>query len=72
MPAIQPVFLSAAQVRERYGVSFMWIERRLADHPDFPRPLYIGRRRFWKLASLEAWERKLAAQDTTRTASVSS
>lgn len=47
-----------SQLRARYGgVSHMWVERRLKDDPDFPRPLYIAKRRFWRVAELIAWER---------------
>lgn len=50
-------FISAAQLRDRFGgVSDMWIVRRLAADPDFPRPVYIGTRRFWQVQSLVAWE----------------
>ena len=53
--------ISAAKVRQRYGgVSHMWIERRLQDDTNFPRPIYIGRLRFWRLAALKAWELALA------------
>ena len=54
--------IPAAQVRARYGnVSHMWIERRLKDDSTFPRPTYIARRRYWRLADLVAWERAKAA-----------
>jgi predicted DNA-binding transcriptional regulator AlpA len=39
----------------------MWIERRLADDPDFPKPIYLGRLRYWRLADIEGWERARAA-----------
>ena len=57
-------FLSANQVRHRYGGrSHMWIERRLADpESGFPRPTKFGRLRFWKLAEIEAWERAQATK----------
>ena len=56
-------YLTAAQVRERYGgVSHMWLERRLLGDPDFPRFIKFGRLRFWDESSLEAWERRQAAQ----------
>lgn len=56
--------LRTTHVRARYGsVSHMWIERRLADDPNFPRPLYIAKRRFWRLADLINWERTLAARN---------
>jgi predicted DNA-binding transcriptional regulator AlpA len=62
-------FLTSAQVRARYGnVSFMWIERRLADDSAFPKPTKMGRLRFWKLADLEAWERTQAAKTKKSTA----
>jgi hypothetical protein len=52
------VYISTQQLRERYGgVSHMWIERRLNDDAQFPRPAYFGRRRFWSLAAIAAWER---------------
>ncbi|MFK4382517.1 hypothetical protein [Bradyrhizobium sp. USDA 223] len=55
--------IPTAQVRARYGgVSHMWVERRLKDDPDFPRPLYIAKRRFWRLGELAAWERSVAAR----------
>jgi hypothetical protein len=65
-PVVNPsddVFLQTAQLRARYGgVSHMWVERRLAGDPDFPRPTYISRRRFWRLADLVEWERLNAAR----------
>lgn len=50
-------FLSAAQVKSRYGgVSDMWIVRKLADH-SFPKPLTFGTStRYWRLAELNAWD----------------
>jgi hypothetical protein len=57
------VYLQTAQLRARYGgVSHMWVERRLAGDPDFPKPTYISKRRFWRLADLVAWERVNAAR----------
>ena len=52
-------FLPASSVWNRYGVTSMTIHRWLAD-PDlqFPRPFYLGRFRFWRIAELEAWEAK--------------
>jgi hypothetical protein len=55
--------IPTSQLRARYGgVSHMWVERRLKDDSDFPRPLYIAKRRFWRLAELAAWERSVAAR----------
>jgi hypothetical protein len=55
--------IPTAQVRARYGnCSHMWIERRLACDPTFPRPVYIAKRRFWRVADLVGWERTLATR----------
>ena len=60
MTESQDPLLPAAQVRERFGgVSDMWLHRRLQDKSGFPRPVYIGRLRFWRLSELVAWEEKL-------------
>ena len=54
-------FLSAPEVKARYGVSDMWLHRRLHDGSGFPPPdLIVRTRRFWKLSKLEAWERRKA------------
>ena len=54
-------FLTAKQVRQRYGdASDMWVWRRLRDGSDFPQPIEISGRRFWKLSALVAWERARA------------
>jgi predicted DNA-binding transcriptional regulator AlpA len=50
------VYLRTKQLRARYGCSHMWIERRLANDPTFPRPRYFGRLRHYPLSELEAWE----------------
>jgi predicted DNA-binding transcriptional regulator AlpA len=53
-------FLTAAQLRERYGnVSHMWIERRLQRDPNFPRPIKLGGSsiRLWDVEAIEAYER---------------
>jgi predicted DNA-binding transcriptional regulator AlpA len=59
----ESIFLSSRQVRQRYGGrSQMWLHRRLHDNSGFPRPVYLGRQRFWKLEDLERWEREQAAK----------
>jgi predicted DNA-binding transcriptional regulator AlpA len=51
------VYLKTRQVQLRYGgCSHMFIERRLANDPAFPRPVFMGRLRFWKLSELQKWE----------------
>lgn len=56
-------YLTSTQVRERYGQrSEMWLSRILKDDPLFPRPIFVGRFRFWSIASLSKYEREVAAQ----------
>lgn len=48
--------IQAAAVRDLCGgVSDMWLWRRLNGDPTFPRPIYIGKRRFWREADVVAW-----------------
>jgi hypothetical protein len=59
-PVVNPdkKFIGSSRLRERYNnVSHMWIVRQLANDPTFPRPVKIGRLRFWALDELEAYER---------------
>lgn len=57
-----PGYLPARQVWERYGVTSMTLMRWLKDPKnDFPKPVYIGRFRYWKWADLDAWERARAS-----------
>jgi predicted DNA-binding transcriptional regulator AlpA len=56
-----PTYLSAPSVCERYdNRSHMWLERRLRSDPNFPKPIKIGPRRFFRLSDLEAYERQCA------------
>lgn len=57
------MFLAARQVRERYGnASDMWLWRRERDKTtNFPKPIRINGRRFWRLSDLASWERQLVA-----------
>jgi hypothetical protein len=57
----EDLLVSSRGVRRRYDdCSHMWIVRRLADDPLFPKPIIIARRRFWRLSELVAWERSKA------------
>lgn len=48
--------IQAAALRELCGgVSDMWLWRRLARDSTFPRPIYIGGRRFWKQSEILNW-----------------
>jgi predicted DNA-binding transcriptional regulator AlpA len=59
--------LRAEQVCARYGVSDMTISRWLkAENATFPKPIYIGRFRYWREGELLTWEN---AQPRERAAS---
>jgi hypothetical protein len=59
------VLLRALQVRKRYGdCSDMWLHRRLHDDSGFPKPVYLGPVRYWRLSDLLAWEAARAEQPT--------
>ncbi len=60
MPTNQDPLIPTQQVKKRFGgVSDMWLHRCLHDGSGFPRPVYIGRIRFWRLSELVAWEEQL-------------
>jgi len=52
------VYISAKQVLARYGGrSEMWLNRKLTMEADFPRPMYSGRLRFFRLDEIEQYEK---------------
>lgn len=54
--------LPIRQLLSRYSVSDRTIDRWLADpRVGFPQPIVIQRRRFWRLADIEQFERSRAA-----------
>jgi predicted DNA-binding transcriptional regulator AlpA len=56
-------FLPANRVWSRYGVTSMTLHRWLRDDRlHFPKPMLIGRMRFWRIADLEAWEAERSAR----------
>lgn len=57
MSTASPEFLTAQQVRARFGgVSRMWLHRRL-EKDGFPQPvLFGGRFRHFRLIDIEKWE----------------
>jgi hypothetical protein len=65
---IDEMLMTTAAVRKALGdVSDMYIVRRLADDPTFPKPLYICRRRYWTRGAISAWKAlKAANQDAER------
>jgi predicted DNA-binding transcriptional regulator AlpA len=69
MDSHQTTYLPAGAVRARYGVSDMSLWRWLHDKGlGFPAPIRINRRRFWKLAELEAWEASRAIREANNAA----
>lgn len=57
--APDPGYLPARRVWERYGITSMSLHRWVNDPAlNFPRPMYFGRFRFWRLSELEEWERR--------------
>lgn len=53
----QDKYLTAVEVRERFGGrSDSWLWRILQRDKSFPRPLRIGKRRYWQISKLQAWE----------------
>jgi predicted DNA-binding transcriptional regulator AlpA len=63
-PDATAVYLTAAQVRSRYGgVSDMSLWRWLHDEQlGFPKPVWIQNRRFWKASDLAAWDETRPSQ----------
>lgn len=56
-PKPEVVFVTARAVRERLSVSDMTIWRWLKDERlNFPHPVYINKRRYWRASDLQAWE----------------
>jgi hypothetical protein len=53
------VWISAKQVLARFGGrSEMWLNRKLTMEAGFPRPMYSGRLRFFRLDELEQYEKQ--------------
>ena len=55
--------VGSAKVLARYDISKMSLHRRLKD-PDlnFPKPIDIRGRHYWRLGELRAWERQRAVR----------
>lgn len=60
-PRAHTQFLPTRSVLERYEITTMTLWRWCQSKQlSFPAPMMIGRRKYWKLADLEAWERQRA------------
>jgi predicted DNA-binding transcriptional regulator AlpA len=56
-------YLTSGQLRTRYGGrSDMWLGRLMKRDATFPRPLRIGRFKYWALDEIEAYERDVTAK----------
>ena len=67
-------YLTIGQVRERFGVSDMWVWRHMRGQ-GFPKPVQFGgptSARHWLVADIEEWERSKAASFDARKVAVSS
>jgi hypothetical protein len=62
-------WITSKQLRAYFGgLSDMWVVRKIRDDPDFPRPRYNGHMKFFSVAEIEAYEKKLATQSPTKKA----
>jgi hypothetical protein len=70
MNAIEEAFLSAAQVKARYGnASDMWLWRREHEkNSRFPNPIRVCGRRLYRLSDLLRWEQEQTTKGTSRSA----
>ena len=59
-----PIFLTAAECAARYNISERHFKRLVAAG-ELPKPLKFGRNSRWSLRSLEAYELKNTAQQTS-------
>lgn len=62
------VFLTARDFAARYGKErgnyHVWLARRTEADARFPKVIFIGSRKFYSLAEVEAYERALLAERT--------
>ena len=57
------VRLPTVQVAKRFNVVVRTIERWLQDsNLNFPKPLVVNKRKYWRLEELERWERSRASE----------
>jgi predicted DNA-binding transcriptional regulator AlpA len=62
-PLPDAAYIDAPQLLARFGGrSHMWLVRLLERDQSFPRPVKIGRLRFFKIDDLIAWERQTAVK----------
>jgi hypothetical protein len=62
----QRVFIGTTELRERWGCSHMFVERRLKKDPTFPKVYWIGTRRKFALDEVEDYERRSVAPQSVQ------
>lgn len=61
-PVAGTAHIAAVPLADRFGVSLMTVNRWLVDpRVNLPQPYFVGQRRYWNLAEIEAWEKTRAA-----------
>jgi predicted DNA-binding transcriptional regulator AlpA len=55
---VKDVLLPSEAVAERHKCSLKTVLRRMMDEPGFPQPVKRGRRYWWSLKELKAFERQ--------------
>jgi len=66
MSESQQQYFTARHLRQRFGASRMWIFRRM-NESGFPQPItFGGRLRYWRVADVLAWEKRMIARGTER------
>jgi predicted DNA-binding transcriptional regulator AlpA len=67
MESNEAVWLTASQLTRRFGISQMSLWRWLQDpRLNFPAPVQIRERNYWRLDEIVAWEREAAAKSAAR------
>jgi hypothetical protein len=62
-------YISAKQQLARMGgVSYTTLQRTIDRDPKFPRPIYFGKRRYFKVSDIEKYERDCEMQAATKAA----
>jgi predicted DNA-binding transcriptional regulator AlpA len=64
-------FITAPQLFERWQCSHMFVVALLKRDSDFPRPVYFGRHRRWRVSEIEAYEKLLAGRPRPKKAKIS-
>lgn len=69
METHETIWLTATQLSRRFGISQMSLWRWLHDAKlNFPAPVQIRERNYWRLEEIVDWERKAAAEAAGRRA----